>query len=73
MRAELLGRLEEVIQQFVEENCDLDIWPDLFWPDNGSELVAKAASLIIDSFESENRCIRDETQDKTKCQKANKD
>lgn len=61
MKTKLLERLEEAIEKFVEENCDLDIWPQLFWPDNGTELVAKAASLVIDAFESENEYIDNET------------
>ena len=61
MKTELLGRLEEAIEQFVIENCDLAVWPDLYWPDNGTELVAKAASLVIDAFESEKTHIDNET------------
>lgn len=57
MKTELLARLEEVIEQFVIDNCDLDIWPDIYWPDNGTEVVAKSASLVIDAFESEKNWI----------------
>ena len=53
MNTRLLAALEEAIDKWVDSECDKDDWIRAYWPQNGVELMAKAAAAVVDALEAE--------------------
>lgn len=63
MNARLYANLVELMEKFIEENCESDNWPD-FWADEDlAEDMASAAKLVIIGRVKAQRFYRDEVEE----------
>ena len=59
MKRKLFDELQWKIQEWVDDNCEDDIWIDAWWPECGAELMATAARMVADALVAERKYIKD--------------
>lgn len=59
MNTKLLASLEDVLEKWVDEHSQEDGWINGYFPEKGTELMAKAVSVVLDSFDSEYQYFTD--------------
>jgi len=61
MKAKFMAILEDKMQEFVNEICEDDDAPDMWYPENCTILMAQAAATIIDACVAEKNHIETQT------------
>lgn len=60
MKTSLRAKLEQAIQDWVEENCEGEDWPNIYVSENLSELMTNAAATVMDGMESHEQYLQRE-------------
>ncbi len=60
MRTKMLCTLDQAIQKWIDDSCEVDCWPDVIVPPDLAERMASAAAGILDAIEDSQKYARRE-------------
>jgi hypothetical protein len=60
MNIYLKAKLYELMELWINENCETDDWPDIYIGGKTSEFMAEAAASVFDSIEEfQTYCVKE--------------